>query len=361
VNDYPSLQALDRVIGEREQRLRVVTLCGSIKPLFSGTDDFHETLVEALKQKQVEVRPVELKRWGLAQVPELLRQVASQRPNAILMQYPTDAFGAALGPHAFAALQHQAPLVVTLHEFAAAHPVRRVSLSCLLARSAAVITTAEAERESLLSWFPWLRRRSCVIPIGTSFPGREWQPSERPLVVYFGQIRPEKGLEEYIACQDALRTRFPNAQFVIAGSRVPKFAPYYQTIETEARARGIEMVGELPPDQVPDFLRTATVALLPYPTGASYRRSTLLAAAVCGVPIVTLLGAETPAEMARLLRPSASLGGLIAQTATYLSDRVEQNAAHERSRALAAALSWGAIADRYVGLLDRVAAPRLQT
>jgi glycosyltransferase involved in cell wall biosynthesis len=335
-----------------------VTLCGSIKPLFSGTDDFHETLVAVLRRRQVDARTVVLKRWGLAQVPELLRQTSSERPDAILMQYPTDAFGTALGPHAFSALQRQAPLIVTLHEFTATNPIRRASLILLLARSAAVITTAERERRSLVSWCPWLEHRTCVIPIAANFPGREWRPSERPLVVYFGQIRPEKGLEEFIACHDTLAPRFSNANFVIAGSRVPRFASYYRTIEKEVRMRDIELLCEMLPDNVPDFLRTATVALLPFPSGASFRRGSLLAAAVCGVPIVTLRWAETPTEMARLLEPSTSRDGLVAQVATYLSDSAARNVAHDRSRQLAALVSWDAIADRYLELISRLTAGR---
>jgi glycosyltransferase involved in cell wall biosynthesis len=206
---------------------------------------------------------------------------------------------------------------------------------------------------------PWLEPRSCVIPIGANFPGREWRPSEPALIVYFGQIRPEKGLEEFFACKDALGARFAGAKFVIAGSRVPKFASYYQTAESEARKRGIDLLGEIPPDQVPDFLRTATVALLPYPSGASFRRGSLLAAAACGVPIATLRGAETPAEITRLLEPATSRDELLAQVAACLSDSAKRDAAHDRSRQLAALVSWDAIADRYVELLSRLAARRL--
>ena len=339
----------------KTESLRLAMLCGSIKPLFSGTDDYHENLVAVLRGKHVDARSVDLKRWGLSQVADLRRQVALQRPDAILMQYPTDAFGAALGPHAFAALQRQAPLVVTLHEFVATNPARRASLGVLLARAAAVITTAEVERDALLSWFPWLRRRTRIIPIAANFPAREWQPSQPPLVVYFGQIRPEKGLEEYLACHDAIKPRFPDASFVIAGSRVPKFAAFHQTIAAAARGRGINLLNEMQPEQVSDFLRAATVALLPFPSGASFRRGSLLAAAVCGVPIVTLRGAETPTEITDLLDPATRREDLIAQVGCYLSDPAARNHAHDMSRQLGALVSWDAIGDRYVELLSRLA------
>jgi glycosyltransferase involved in cell wall biosynthesis len=349
-------QVLTPIVGTTEPKLRLVTLCGSIKPQFSGTDDFHDTLVAVLQQRNIDARPVDLKRWGLTQVPKLLRQVAAERPDAILVQYPTDAFDAALGPHAFSALQRQAPLIVTLHEFAATNPLRRVSLSILLARAATVVTTTDRERKSLLSWYPWLERRTCVIPIAANLPGRVWRPSPRPTVAYFGQIRPEKGIEEYIACRDALAARFPYVEFVIAGSRVPKFASYYRTVEAETRKRGMCLHTEMQPDQVSDFLRTATVALLPFPSGASFRRGSLLAAAVCGTPIVTLRGQETSPEMAELLAPAGSRDELLAQVAACLSVSAARDAAHDRSCRLAALVSWDTIADRYVGIFSRLTA-----
>lgn len=358
MKDYVPSRISARVESEADRSLRLVTLCGSIKPLFSGTDDFHDTLVDALRGKRIDARPVNLTRWGLTRVPELLRQVAAEQPDAILMQYPTDAFGAALGPHAFSALQRQAPLIVTLHEFAEANPIRRMSLGILLARAAAVVVTAETERRSLLAQYPWLETRTCIIPIGANVPGRVWQPLLEPTIAYFGQIRPEKGIEEFIACRDALATRFPAARFAIAGSRVPKFASYHRTIEAETRERGIHLYGEMQPEAVSDFLRTATVALLPYPSGASFRRGSLLAAAVCGVPIVTLEGPDTPPEIARLLAPANSRDDLVSQLEACLSDSAVRCAAHERSCALAALVSWDAIADRYVELFYRLTARR---
>jgi glycosyltransferase involved in cell wall biosynthesis len=338
--------------------MRVVTLCGSIKPLFSGTDDFNDILIRRLRAKGVDARPIEMPRWGLAQVPKLLQRVAAERPDVILMQYPTDGFRASLGPHAFSALQRHAPLVVTLHEVAATHPIRRISLSVLLARSVAVVTTAEEERNALLTWYPWLRHRTCMIPIAANIHGLAWQPSPRSVVVYFGQIRPEKGIEEFIACHDIVAPRFPKVEFIIAGSRVPKFQAYHKAIQAETHGRGIHLRGELHPDQVAEFLRTATVALLPFPSGASWRRGSLLAAAACGVPIVTLHGDDTPPDIANLLSTACSRDELVSQLTDCLSNPAEREAAHERSCRLAALVSWDAVSDRYLELLGRLAAQR---
>ena len=140
---------------------------------------------------------------------------------------------------------------------------------------------------------------------------------------------------------------------------MPKFATYAKAIEAKAREHGIEVLTEMAPDEVSEFLRTATVALLPLPTGASFRRGSLLAAAVCGVPIVTSWGTETPAEMIRLLEPATSRTELIEQAAAYLADGARREAAHDRTRQLAAMVDWNTIADRYIDLFSRLKAHRL--
>lgn len=359
MNHLASVTPAMRAAAGTGSALRVVSLCGSIKPLFSGTDDFHDNLAAVLRARGIDICPVDLGRWGLTRVPALLQKVAAERPDLILMQYPTDAFSAALGPHGFALLQRLAPLVVTLHEFAAANPVRRISLAVLLARAAAVITTSDIERRSLLAWYPWLKARSCVIPIGANFPARDWRPRTPPLVVCFGQIRPEKGLEEFIACQAILAPRFTDAEFAILGSRVPKFATYHEAIAAAARRQGIHMVGELPPEGVTDYLRTATLALLPFPSGASLRRGSLLAAVACGLPVVTLRGADTPEELMALLQPAGCRDDLVTQAATYLSDSAAREAAHRNSQIVAAQVSWDTIADSYTRLLNACARRRI--
>ena len=112
-----------------------MSLCGSIKPLFSGTDDYTESLIGALQERGIEVHPVNLRHWNLSHAGRLLNAVAAARPDAILMQYPTNSFGGSLAPHAFAVSQRVAPLVVTLHEFTRVHVLRRLSIGPLLVRS----------------------------------------------------------------------------------------------------------------------------------------------------------------------------------------------------------------------------------
>jgi glycosyltransferase involved in cell wall biosynthesis len=332
--------------------LRVVTLCGSIKPLFSGTDDYDEALTAVLRERGLDVHPVDIGTWTLATVGQMLQAVRRARPDIILMQYPTEAFGRSFGPHLFALLQRTAPLVVTLHEFTAAHVLRRASIGPLLARASAIVVTAEREANALRRWFPWLGGRLRLIPIGANVPPRVWRPAHGAHVINFGQIRPEKGLEEFIACRDRLATLAPQARFTIIGSPVPKFPDYFAEIAAAAKAHDIELVTGLDRDGVSDVLSRASLALLPYPGGASFRRGSLLAAAVCGLPIISTTGSDTPAALAALLPPAATVEEMAQLAATYLNDAALLDQAHRCSRQIGEMIGWPVIASRYIDVLE---------
>ena len=336
--------------------IRLASLCGSIKPHFSGTEDYHAALLDALGGLGLDAEVVDRADWTMPHLPALLRAVRDVRPDAILLQYPTDAFARSLSIHAFALLQRTAPLIVTLHEFSAAHPLRRLSLLGLLARAAAVVTTTSGEADRLCAWHPWLRPRVQVIPIGANTPARPWRPSVPREVVYFGQIRPEKGLEEFIAVQARLAAAGSDASFTIIGSYVPLFASYFDRIAGAARARNIEIVTGLSSGAVSDRLSRATLALLPYPDGASMRRSSLLAAAMCGVPIMTRTSGETPPELAALVASASGVTEMAMLVSDHLGSPAALKAAHENSCRLAAMVSWDAIAAKYAPIIAAAAA-----
>ena len=335
--------------------LRIVGLCGSIKPLYSGTDDYADVLYDALRTRGADLRAVDTVRWGLTSLPNLLRAVQQEAPDVVLMQYPTDAFGRGLAIPAWALLQRCAPLVVTLHEFTATHHLRRLAVGALLTRVHTVVTTAEREARGLVSWYPWLRRRVRIVPIGPNIPSRNWAPTAPPEVVYFGQIRPNKGIEDFLDYRDRLSSDFPHIIFRILGSPVPQFAEYYRKVVASAGKRNVKVSDGLSSAQIADALATATVAVLPIPGGASFRRGSLLAAAVCGVPVVTTTGPDTPADLATALALASTPDEVVSMTARLLSDDSARTEAHRQSKALGNSVEWDKIAQIYCGILTEAA------
>ena len=335
--------------------IRIVGLCGSIRPLYSGTDDYADMLYDALRSRGADLRSVDTGSWGLTGVPGLLHAVRQEAPDVILMQYPTDAFGRRLGTPVWSLLQRCAPLVVTLHEFTATHPLRRLAVGALLTRARRVVATAEREAQGLAHQYPWLQDRIRVVPIGANIPPRHWAPVAPQQVVYFGQVRPNKGIEDFLACRDRLLVNFPHVTFRILGSPVPQFAEYCRNVMAAAKQRNVEVTSGLSAAEIGDALAAATVVVLPIPGGASFRRGSLLAAAVCGVPIVTTAGPDTPPDLAAALPLAHTPDEVVSMVARYLSDRAARTQAHLQSEALGRKVGWDGIARLYCQILAEAA------
>jgi glycosyltransferase involved in cell wall biosynthesis len=325
---------------------RLVTLCGSAGSKHDAMRDTQDVLEPAFAARGIDVRPVDLGDWSLSAVPKLLREVAKQNPDGILFQYPTGAFGHSLGPVALGFLQRSAPTVVMLHEFVVAHPLRKAAVGALLLRATRVGLTAEREERYLTRAFPWLRGRTRIIPLWSNIPRRAWSP-EGVTIVYFGQQRPNKGIEEFLAIKPRVAEHFPAARFEIIGAKIPGREDYSKKVAEEAGKLDIVVRSSLSMDDVSDHLSRATIALLPFPGGASMRRSSMLAAAVCGTPIVTTTGDDTPASLYDYLERAETEDDLARACIATLSDPSHLEARHRSSVRLGESIGLDATVDAY--------------
>lgn len=326
---------------------RLVTLCGSAGGMHDAMRDSQDLLEPVFTQRGIDVRPVDLGDWSAGAVSKLVAEIERQQPDGILMQYPTGAFGRSLGPVLLSLRHHLAPTMVMLHEFAAAHIVRKVAVGALLLRADRIGITAERERKYLTTAYPWLRGRIRDVPIASNIPGRTWAPAAPPTVTYFGQIRPNKGIEEFVEVQRRIAADVPDVTFVIAGAVVPQHADYADALQKTAAAAGIVIAANLSIEQVADRLAASTVALMPFPEGASFRRGSMFAAAACGTPIATTIGVDTPPELLPYLMPAHTVDDVAALTLQLLRDPAARTAAHEQSSTLSTKFGWEQTADRY--------------
>ena len=326
---------------------RLVTLCGSAGGMHDAMRDSQDLLEPVFRSRGIDVRPVDLGDWSAAAVPKLVAEIERQRPDGILMQYPTGAFGRSLGPVFLSLLHHVAPTMVMLHEFAAAHVIRKAAVGALLLRVDRIGITAERERRHLTAVYPWLRSRIRDVPIASNIPGRKWAPVTPPSVTYFGQLRPNKGIEEFVEVRKRVAAEMPEAAFTVVGAVVPQHADYAEALKRDAAAANIEIAQNLSIEQVADVLARSTVALMPFPDGASFRRGSMFAAAACGTPIVTTTGADTPPELSAYIEPARTIDELSALTLTLLRDPAARDAAHRRSVDMSDKFGWEQTADSY--------------
>jgi glycogen synthase len=174
-----------------------------------------------------------------------------------------------------------------------------------------------------------------------------YSPSGAPLIVYFGRLEWEKGVQDLLAALPRLRRAHPGARLVVAGQGVQAAALVEQARKLRVR-RSVDFVGHLPDRSLVACLAAADVVVLPSryePFGIA-----ALEAAAAGAPLV----ASTAGGLAELVVDGETglsiepgdVDGIVAGVRAVLADPV---AAARRARAararLGAEFDWTAIAE----------------
>ena len=207
------------------------------------------------------------------------RELREFEPDLVVAQWWHPLFAPCLRHVIAAAHRNQAGVMMVCHN---ALPHERFPF----ARSAAARTMSAAGRLVALSTAVAVQVRSLapsarvdVLAHPPNLDGRidgaaadRWRarigPVDGPLIVFFGNIRPYKGLEDLIEAMPVVRERTP-ATLVVAGT-------FYEPVErfrNLARRRGVDAAVRLCPGYVPDeevlaLLSLADVVAMPYRTAS---------------------------------------------------------------------------------------------
>lgn len=159
------------------------------------------------------------------------REIEASGAQALWLQHEFGIFGGPAGDHILALLDRVTlPLVVTLHTVLAEPNAdqRRVT-EALLRRAARVIVMAELGRETLVKNYGARRSAINVIPHGV--PDRPFADPDdfkrrfgwdgRKVVLTFGLLSPDKGIETMIAALPAIAERHPDLLYVVLGATHP--------------------------------------------------------------------------------------------------------------------------------------------
>ena len=363
--------------------MKVLMISGSYPPDVCGVGDYTYNLVQALEKQAVEVMvlcstdtsptpvpgPAVLEQrassWSpLCAITALRHAIADFQPDIIHFQYPTIGFGHRLGPHAAAVYGRLKGrnVIVTVHESKKAHILRRISL---LAFNFCVhiLTTTSAQAGYLRRvWFYPLRDKISVIPIASNIPRAAVTAgtSSLPVCTHFGLIYPNKGIDTFIEVARQSRLTFgPQLRFRIVGNVHPAYLPYFECLRKDARDLNIEWVLGSSPEEVARLLYESLVCILPFSDGASYRRGSLLAALVNGVPVITTSSAETPDDL--IHGYNIYFAGKVEEYIQYIGELLDpetHQSISERCRQLGQKFDWDHIAELHQALFRRLITAR---
>jgi glycosyltransferase involved in cell wall biosynthesis len=316
-------------------------------------------------------------------------EVSRFKPDILHIQYQESMYGGepAIGflPWALAAQGLRPAIVTTVHDMG--KPSRasklggRLAFESLVFGSKRLTVSNDSEFRGLVRR-PGIRDRLSLVSVGSNIQIRPLPPQERSavrasvmgkedafLIVYFGLLRPEKGLKVLIDAMADLRSRSVRVELLIIGGTadVESFAVYRDQLVERQRAQGLEDVvhflGRQDEADVSRLLQASDLAVLPFVDGASASHATLNAALNHGLPLLTTRGPGTPArfEDGRIALidapPDASA---LSQAIEDLSRQPEKRESMgRRGRELAARDTHSAIAQRIADIYKE-GAPRLR-
>ncbi len=347
----------------------VVVLCRHSAGTDAVTHPTTDTVTEGVRVIMVAEDPThvrfekDLVAWTLAMGHGLVRAglalFRSWRPDVVhahdwLVTHPAVALAEAAS----------VPLVATIHATEAgrhagwlSQPLNQQVHSVewwLANRADALITCSAAMRAEVAHLFE-VSQDIAVIHNGIEPGGWRVSPAAvrsarsqygSPLVVYFGRLEYEKGVQDLLATIPRLRRRHPGLRLVVAGQGVQAAALVEQARKLRIR-RAVDFVGHLPDRSLVACLAAADVVVLP----SRYEPFGIVAleAAAAGAPLV----ASTAGGLAELVVDGETGLSITPGDVAGIADAVTEvltdpTAAARRARAakarLAAEFNWEGIA-----------------
>ena len=329
-----------------DRSLRVCMLVGSLEEQHCGVKDYARRLAEELSKVGVFVEVHAPADESLASFRGLLDAIRRGNFDLVHVQYPSLGFRYALYPHLVGRTGVTPAACVTLHEYSSLPLPQRLSLHLFRWSTRAIVFTTTEEMRLFESLGGESGAEHLCIPIGSNVPTAPTTAVQEATVLYFGQIRPNKGIEAFLELAGLSLARGQGVRFRIMGASLPRHRRYLDAIQAMA-PRDVEWQLGASLETVALQMASSLAAYLPFPDGASFRRGSLLAALSNHLPVISPVTAATPPELARVLLAAENPEQAFAQIASLLASPALVAQVRDRSRSLAHAISWPGIAERH--------------
>lgn len=334
------------------KNMKIAMVTGSYPPDACGVGDYTARLVKEMKSNGVPVIVFRHENWRLKNIMAIARKIHSIKPDIIHIQYPTVGYAGGLAPEMLGVLF---PCVVTLHEISRMHVKGKLSLVPFLLCAQYIIVTSSYEREYVLKWFPWLTGRCNVIPIGSTIPAEDIT-KERDIeeIIYFGLIHPHKGLEEVLQFASLIKQSSLSLRILIVCKVHPFYRQYFETMHEQAKLLPIQWRIGLSEDTVADLLSRARLSYMPFPDGASERRTSLLALLANGVVTVTTAGKHTPLALKDAVIIAQNPEDALLQIRNIMTDHTYQAQMSKKGMKYAKNFTWNMIAKKHFDMYNNI-------
>jgi glycosyltransferase involved in cell wall biosynthesis len=173
-------------------------------------------------------------------------------------------------------------------------------------------------------------------------------PLDAPTALFFGSIRPYKGLDVLLRAFAKVRDRVPNAQLIIAGRPWENFDAYQRIIEEFGLSDRVRIfLGYIPTEEVKLYFSAADLVVLPYRSFAAQSGVGLTAAAFGKPVVVSRVGGlpDLQGDARWVVEPNDP-SSLADAMALALENREELERQSAAARRRCEEMSWEDIAER---------------
>ncbi len=295
--------------------------------------------------------------------------------DVVSLQHEFGIFGGEAGSHILTLIERLTmPIVTTLHTvLAEPSPAQRRVTNSIVDASSRVVVMAERARDLLRSVYDVPGDRIDVIPHG--IPDAPFaEPDEakadlgfigRDVILTFGLLSPNKGIEVMIDAMPAVLKSHSNAVYVVLGATHPNLVreqgeAYRESLVARAQERGVaKHVVFL--DRFVDqptllrFISMCDVYATPYLNEAQMTSGTLAFSFGLGKAVVSTPywhARELLADGRGVMVPFGDAGAIGDAVCGLLSEHPRRHAMRERAYALSRSMTWPRTAERYVGAFE---------
>lgn len=298
--------------------VKLLFITGSFPPMKCGVGDYTYNLTKAITSHPnlrvgiltsntafgdqqicgVQIFPL-MNRWNLCEATKIIRVIKAWSPDIVHIQYPTQGYGRGLLPDVLPIISFLMgkKVVQTWHESFSWLRAPQLFLKAVVPSGLVVVRSQYRELlHPLLRW-ALLKKRYTYIPNASSIPRANLEKHEilrlrnqylkgkQRLVVFFGFIHPQKGVELLFDIAD------PASDHIVAVGGFDENSGYYREI-AERYSSGpwfgnVTLTGFLPENDISELLAAADAVVLPFRNGGGEWNTSIHAATLQGTFVLT--------------------------------------------------------------------------
>jgi glycosyltransferase involved in cell wall biosynthesis len=291
--------------------------------------------------------------------------------DIVCLQHEFGVYGGPAGSHVLALLRElRMPIVTTLHTLLQdPTPEQRRVMQELIARSTRLVVMAERGRRMLQEIYQAPPAKLDLIPHGIpdmpfvdpNYYKDQFGVEGRLVLLTFGLLSPNKGIEHVLNALPEIRAEFPNVVYIVLGATHPNLVrdqgeAYRLSLERLAKKNKVQKNvifynRFVNTEELKEFIGAADIYVTPYLNEAQITSGTLAFSFGAGKAVVSTPywhAAELLAEDRGALVPFGDPKAIAREVITLLRDEVRRTAIRKNAYKLGREMIWSNVARLYM-------------